>query len=423
MMVPLVCDADQDLNDSLRRQSAPFGSGVMVSLDTTLSDAHHILQAPSLSLKARQIMRVFRIWLALSNAHASGGPEGLWQRFSWFFKFLAVAVVLSLVAFKVWSVKQSREKSHGNGAPMSLLGAVAHAKAAPMASPVTMQDFQKECLGFVQQRLYRQATIACDKFTVQADLAPRAHSTLAALYTTRAILDIPSSVRHAAMAAKSGDARGKFLLSAHMLSGQYRPFDERLLRQLLKESKEGGVRAAGLYLQALEDSQTCRVTTKIMPLGLPIFCMFRAELQQALRQKGFRVKDEDLRQWQDSFSPSDVLANARDAIVQFDASPSEEIHRVARLSYLIIDEQSEQRWGDLTESLSRKYGKPKVVSPDKELAWSMGDGTWVRMVREDTWQLRVSYEHADRLKGRVEHLLAAEQTARQDRVLAEAEAL
>jgi hypothetical protein len=374
-------------------------------------------------LKARQVMRVSRIWMALSKAPASGGPEGLWQRFSWVFKLLAIAVVLSLVAYKVWSLKQNRDKARQNGAPMSLLGAVAHAKAVPMGRPATMQDFQKECLGLVQQHLYRRAAIACDKFTVQADLAPRAHSTLAALYTARAILDMPSSVRHAAKAARSGDARGKFLLAAHMLSGQYQPFDERLLRQLLKESKEGGVRAAGIYLQALEDSQTCRVTTKIMPLGLPIFCMFRAELQQALRQKGFRVKEEDLRQWQDSFAPSDVLANARDAVVQFDASPSEEIHRVARFSYLIIDEQSEQRWDDLTESLSRKYGKPKVVSSGKELAWSMDDGTLVRMVREDTWQLRLSYEHADRLKGRVDHLLAAEQTARQDRVLAEAEAL
>ena len=65
------------------------------------------------------------------------------------------------------------------------------------------------------------------------------------------------------------------------------------------------------YLQALDDSQTCRVTTKVMPMGLPIFCMFRAELHQALRQRGFRIKDEDLRLWQDIFAPGDPAVPLR----------------------------------------------------------------------------------------------------------------
>lgn len=366
-------------------------------------------------------MRVFRIGSTLLAAREGGGFGHGWQRRAWV--GVAVLLVLALVMFKLWSLKQSREKARNDVTPMSVLGASAHAKAAPSMRQASMEDFQKGCLNLVQQRLYRQATHACDKFTVQADLAPRAHSTLAALYTARAIMDLPASVRHADMAAKAGDARGKFLLAAHMLSGQYQPFDERLLRQLLTESQQGGVGAARIYLQALEDSQTCRVTTKVMPLGLPIFCMFRAELQQALRQKGLRLKDEDLRHWQDHFAPGDVLANARDAELQFDIDPREEIHRVARWSYQIVDEAALQRWGDLEQNLTRKYGKPKVVAADQELVWEMGDDTLVRLVREDAWQLRVSYESPSRVKGRAAHLLAVEQTARQDRVLAEAEAL
>lgn len=368
-------------------------------------------------------MRHSRFWLALSTLFTPGGSESRsWLRVR-LLQALALLLVLSLVAFKLWSLKEAREKTRKDVTPMSVLGASAHAKAAPSARSATMQDFQKDCLGLVQQRLYRQAIAVCDRFTVQADLAPRAHSTLAALYTARAILDMPVSVRHAEIAARAGDARGKFLLAAHMLAGHYQPFDERLLRQLLKESQAGGVGASRIYLKALDDSQTCRVTTKVMPMGLPIFCMSRAELHQALRQRGFRIKDEDLRLWQDNFAPGDMLANAGDAVVQFDSDPREELHRVARLSYQITDEQTQQRWADLSQSLSRKYGKPKVVSVDQELAWDMGDGTWVRLVREDAWQLSVSYENAARLKGREEHLSAAEQTARQDRVLAEAEAL
>jgi hypothetical protein len=336
---------------------------------------------------------------------------------------LVAAGLVALLAQQLFALKMAHEaRSKSAVAPMSVLGAVAHAKAVPK-SATTMQDFQKDCLSLVQQRLYRQAVQTCDRFTVQADLAPRAHSTLAALYTARAILDLPLSVRHAEQAAKSGDARGKFLLAAHMLSGAARPFDERLVRQLLNEAQQGGVSAARIYLQALEDSQTCRVTTKVMPMGMPIFCMFRSELQQALRQKGLRMKDEDLHRWQDSFAPGELLANARDAIVQFDVNPAEEIHRVARLSYDIIDDKAQDRWSDLNQSLSRKYGKPKMVSPDQELAWDMGDGTVVRLIREDAWQMRVSYESPARLKGRTEHLERVERTAREDRVLAEAEAL
>jgi hypothetical protein len=347
---------------------------------------------------------------------------GLDQRFKWPM-IAALVLVLGVVGYELVALKKSRDKVKQDVTPMSVLGASAHAKSLPSARQASMDEFQKDCLGLVQQRLYRQAVSACDKFTVQADLAPRAHSTLAALYTARAIMDLPASVRHADMAAKAGDARGKFLLAAHMLSGQYQPFDERLLRQLLNESQQGGVGAARIYLQALEDSQTCRVTTKVMPLGLPIFCMFRAELQQALRQKGLRAKDEDVRHWQDTFAPGELLANARDVELQFDVDPGEEIHRVARWSYQIVDEESQQRWGDLEQSLTRKYGKPKVVEADKALVWEMGDDTQVRLVREDNWQIRVSYENLKRLKGRAEHLLAVEQTARQDRVLAEAEAL
>jgi hypothetical protein len=337
---------------------------------------------------------------------------------------LVAAGLVALLAQQLFALKVAREaRSKSAVTPMSVLGAAAHAKAAPNAAAATMQDFQKDCLSLVQQRLYRQAVQVCDRFTVQADLAPRAHSTLAALYTARSILDLPLSVRHAEQAARAGDARGKFLLAAHMLSGAAQPFDERLLRQLLTEAQQGGVAAARIYLQALEDSQTCRVTTKVMPMGMPICCMFRAELQQALRQKGLRMKDEDLRRWQDSFAPGELLANARDAVVQFDVNPAEEIHRVARLSYEITDEQVQDRWTDLNQSLSRKYGKPKVVSPDQELAWDMGDGTVVRLVREDAWQVRVSYENPSRLKDRAEHLDRVERTAREDRVLAEAEAL
>jgi hypothetical protein len=347
---------------------------------------------------------------------------GLDHRFKWPM-IAALVLLLGVVGYELVALKKSRDKAKRDVTPMSVLGASAHAKSLPSARQASMEDFQKDCLGLVQQRLYRQAVSSCDKFTVQADLAPRAHSTLAALYTARAVMDLPASVRHADMAAKAGDARGKFLLAAHMLSGQYLPFDERLLRQLLNESQQGGVGAARIYLQALEDSQTCRVTTKVMPLGLPIFCMFRAELQQALRQKGLRTKDEDLRHWQDTFAPGELLANARDVELQFDVDPGEEIHRVARWSYQIVDEESQQRWGDLEQSLTRKYGKPKVVEADKALLWEMGDDTQVRLVREDNWQIRVSYENLKRLKGRAEHLLAVEQTARQDRVLAEAEAL
>lgn len=344
------------------------------------------------------------------------------QRFKW----MAVAVVALVVTGGVWAgvsrLEAVRAKRASTASDLSLLGASAHAKAM-QAPRYNAQDFQKDCLNLVQQHLYRRAVQSCDKFTAQADLAARAHSTLAAVFTARAILDLPASVQHAEQAAKMGDARGKFLLAAHMLSGAYQPFDEQLLRKLLGDAQSGGVAAARIYLQALEDSQSCRITTKVMPLGLPVFCMFRAELQQALRQKGLRMREEDLQRWQDSFAPGDVLANARDAELMFDVNPSEEIHRVASLSYQIVDEQAVNRWSDLQASLSRKYGKPKTQQAEREMLWELGDGTQVRLVQEDSWQLRLSYENPQRIKARREHLSNIETQAHEDRVLAEAEAL
>jgi hypothetical protein len=343
-------------------------------------------------------------------------------RFKWVAVALVALVVVAGLAAGVNRLREARAKKASSVSEMSLLGASAYAKA--LETPrYNAQDFQKDCLSLVQQHLYRRAAQSCDKFTAQADLAPRAHSTLAAIYTARAIQDLPSSVQHATQAAKMGDARGKFLLAAHMLSGAYQPFDEAMLRKLLTESQSGGVAAARIYLQALEDSQSCRVTTKVMPLGLPVFCMFRAELQQALRQKGLRLKVEDLQLWQDNFAPGEVLANARDAELAFDVSPSEEIHRVSSLSYQIVDEQTASRWADLQTSLSRKYGKPKGGHAGQELVWDMGDGTQVRLIQEEAWQLRLSYEFPKRMQSRQDHLASIESQAREDRVLAEAEAL
>jgi len=55
--------------------------------------------------------------------------------------------------------------------------------------------------------------------------------------------------------------------------------------------------------------------------------------------------------------------------------------------------------------------------------WDMGDGTQVRLIQEDAWQLRLSYEYPKRMRSRQEHLASIESQAREDRVLAEAEAL
>lgn len=344
------------------------------------------------------------------------------QRHNWVWGLVAMVLLggMGLVGHRLWLLKRSQSPV---GSSLSLLGGTAHAKAQNTARLATPQDLQRDCLSLVQQRLYRQAIVACDRFTVQSDLAPRAHATLAALYTARANMDLPNSVRHALRAAELGDARGKFLLAAHMLAGFYQPFDQQRLRQLLTESQAGGVKAASTYLQILRESQECRVTTQLQPLGLPVFCMFRAELQQALRQKGLRLKDEDLLVWQDRFSPGDVLANARDAEVVFDVNPREEIHRVARLSYQITDELAQGRWADLQDSLTRKYGQPQTRVEGRELSWRMRDGSEVHLVKEDEWQMRLSYEQPQRLRDRAAHLALVERLARQDRVVAEAQSL
>lgn len=343
---------------------------------------------------------------------------------TWLVGVLLLTALTAGIGLKVHHSRKAMPGDEGKASnQMSLFGAVAHAKASPVAQAYTALDLQKGCTQLISQRLYQLAISSCEKFTLQSNLAPRAHAMLAALYTTRLTYDMPNSVRHAVRASDLGDARGKFLLAAHMLAGHYRPFDPKALTRLLNDARNGGIAGAGLYLQALSQSQACRAKAQLKPLGLPVFCMFRAELLEALHRRGVRLKEQDAEHWRDSFATGDVLVSAREAELEFDVDPREEIHRVSRLSYQIVDEEAETRWSDLQESLSRKYGKPQQVISERELVWKMNDGTVVRLLQEDHWAMRLSYEMPSRVSDRQAHLELVDKTSRQDRVLAEAQSL
>lgn len=295
------------------------------------------------------------------------------------------------------------------------------AVSTPEAVPDVLERYQHECQAAVARRHYRQAFKHCGEFTAHPDLAGRAHATLAALYTAPSHYDLERSVTHAHEAVKLSDPRGQFLLASHMLAGRAGVWDMKKVRSLLLGAQQGGVPAASLYLELLDKQQDCRGKARLAPMGLPLFCMFRAEAIGALEAQGMKLRAQDESLWRDEFRPG-ALLSASTAELTFDMEPADQLFRLARLRYVFSDDVTLARWTALKGSLSSKYGAARIVSAEREAVWTVNDGTEVRLRREAS-QLLLDYQHPERLRQRELHLNQVQESARHDALMAEAHVL
>lgn len=335
---------------------------------------------------------------------------------------LALFAGLAVAGWSAWALASADKPAHDVWQEKAVPPSQAGGASAPLEPDAdALARYDQACLQPASKRLYRQALQECTAFTREPALAGRAHATLAGLYATSSHRDLPRSVAHARQAAQLEDPRGRFVLASHMLAGQAGAWDAAEARSLLAEAQEGGVAAAGMYLQQLDAQEACRAGRTLMPLGLPLFCMFRAEVIAQLEAKGMRPRVQDEALWRDELRPG-ALLTASTAELTFDMKPSEQLYRLARLRYVFIDDVSAGRWRDLKDSLTGKYGAARILSADHEALWAVGDDTVVRL-RRDAAQLTVDYEHPERLKQRERHLSQVTESARQDALMAEAHVL
>lgn len=269
--------------------------------------------------------------------------------------------------------------------------------------------FDEACLRPIRLKRFDEAIEACGRFTNVRERAGHAHAALAAIYATRSYSNSSASVMHAQLAAEAGDGRGKFMVAFHSLTGQNtQPFDLERTRALLIEAKTSGVAKAQQYIDIVDASKRCREQSAFRLFDAPLFCLFRPELTQVLSSKGMTERQKDLEQWIDIYRPGDVLASADRAEVTYDRDPQEELHRLARLSYVFNAQEGVDRVELLRRVLSEKYGQAQPMEAAKQSGghseWRLADGVAIALSKDADGNVTVSYTLPKRWEDRAAHL-------------------
>lgn len=333
---------------------------------------------------------------------------------------MAVLSGVAVAGWSAWSTKPARsaERQPLLGVPMG----VPSEAVSPVATAEEQTSFQSLCQGPATKRLVQLARKNCERFVAQPALAGQAHAALAALLAESPAQDLDRAAEHARQAVRLGNERGEFILALLMLSGHAQPWNPEQVRDLLANADRRGVKPASQYLQRLAAQDECALQASLKPLGVPLFCGYRAEVLQQLQAHGMkhRLYGED--DWRDELSAGDAIG-AQAVELLFDVDPGDHLPRLARMRYAFdAGPQGLLRWDELFDSLSHRYGPTRSVQRGHQAVWPMPDGTLVRLSRKGDRCL-VAYEHPERLKQRDEHLARLRDGLRQARLLAEAHAL
>lgn len=333
---------------------------------------------------------------------------------------LAVLSGVAVAGWSAWSAKPVRASE-----AMALPGSSLGAQPVPASLAVTADEqalFQTACQGPATRRLVQQARNNCERFVNHPTLAGQAHAVLAALLTEPPLQDLERAVEHARQAVRLGNERGDFILALLMLSGHAQPWSLDQARDLLTRAQGKGAAVASQYLQRLDAQDQCPGQASLKPLGVPLFCLYRAEVLQQLQARGMKHRAYGEDDWRDELSPGDAI-EAQSVDLLFDVDPADHLPRLARMRYVFdAGLQGQVRWTELFDGLTQRYGAAHSNQRGQHAAWPMPDGTVVRLSR-DGERCVVAYEHPERLRQRDLHLARLRDGVRQARLLAEAHAL
>ena len=331
--------------------------------------------------------------------------------------------LLSGVAVAGWSAWSAQPAQASKTMPLPEGVPGVQPVSSPM--PVSADDqalFQTVCQGPAARQLIQQARHNCERLLTHPTLAGQAHAVLAALMLDPPLQDMDRAVDHARQAVRLGNARGDFILALLTLAGHAQPWSFEQARDLLARAQGQGVAGASEYLERLAAQDECSAQASLKPLGVPLFCLYRAEVVQQLETRGMKhrsYRDDD---WRDALSPGDAIG-AQSVELLFDVDPAEHLPRLARMRYVFdMGPQGPLRWTELFDGLTQRYGRAQSAQRGEQAAWPMPDGTVVRLSR-DGERCLVDYEHPKRLQQRDLNLARLRDGVRQARLLAEAHAL
>lgn len=309
-------------------------------------------------------------------------------------------------------------------APAPAASAIPPQGTAPAASAEERAAFQRECVEPLREQRYKQAVRQCAHHAGQPALAGAAHAALAAAYSAPGHTDLRASARHAERAAAAGDARGKFMAALHLLAGRSeQPFDLGLAEAWLGQAASQRVPHAARLQARVAEARTCRRAESFKLLDAPVFCLFRPEMEQVLRDHGMSSLDPieaDLEQtWTARWQPGGALAGASLAQADYDRDPADELLRLARFTYRFEPPAARERAAGLAQALLRKYGPPQAgradPAPGAQALWRLPGGIELRLLREADGALAIEYRHAARWQARAQHwaqAVRAQQLAR-----------
>lgn len=300
------------------------------------------------------------------------------------------------------------------------------AAAAEGEAPEPAVAFSLECLQPLKQREKGAALAGCSRFLALPPWAAKAHSALSSVHALSPRPNPPESARHAAEAARLGDATAKFFLAHHLLSGEagLRP-DLGKARALLGEAQAQGVEVAGRFAALVDASVKCRTESGFRLLGNAYFCMFRPEVQALLKASGMQVRSESTAGAPDSYRPGALVESASVFEVHYDRDPEEALLRPALMLYRFGTNTDKQVLDRISVSLASKYGRPTAgtvpTPPGARTQWRSADGIDIVFARDAVTELR--YEHPARHKAMVENQRLARQRQMEQQTLRELRAM
>ncbi len=341
---------------------------------------------------------------------------------------IATGTVICIAAAVIWVKQAKASSSTTSPSSNALLSAPAAASAARAESAEeALQRYANVCEKAVRERRFDQAVDLCQSFTQIESLAAKAYASMAVasmLREGRGASDQVLSAKYAEQAAKLKDPLGQMIWAFHSLNGYgNQTLGQDQIGQLLQNAQKGGVDKAALLLDSLQQDKQCRESTKVQMFDLPLFCMNRGELRQALKTLGLREQEDKLGSERELFNLGDLLPGAKLMSLHYVRELPSYLLKPAMLTYRFNNQdtaalaQTQQR---IIESLRKKYGEAQQRNAETNLPslWRTREGIEIELRRDGPNEMLLSYQLPARVTAMREQSLAQEQR-RQEKLTAQ----
>lgn len=282
--------------------------------------------------------------------------------------------------------------------------------ADPRQQEEQTNEFVAQCERPLLSHALDTAIKGCAPFLDHPSLGARAHAASSSAYMLMEPSEVKKSAAHAETATRLGNAAGMYLWAYHGLNGESAvQMEAETARRHLEESLAAGMPKAGKLLAVLDESDACQEASQFRLLDRPAFCLLRPQLDRWLKNSGMAPRPSR-QAWTDEYNPAAVLPDASSFEVSYDRDPSSGMYYPAAMGYRFAAREgrsTSELLARLGRSLSEKYGPPSrgtlPPAPGSGTAWQMAEGLQIELLRDAAGELRVRYQHPNRVRAALAH--------------------